>query len=138
MLKPEMLIQAGYDPVRVSGHSFEFGLERLLQVRDGIEDIRDLWKPPYVKGRLNLWVIYSEARKKAFRAAEYGPLTEDADHQFPSGIFTFRIVFRRSSAHQSFSPGYNYCGHLHSLLIFLLINGLCNSGIAQFDGIIGQ
>ena len=49
MLKAAMLREAGYDPERVSGFAFGLGLERLVQVRDGLEDIRDLWKPPYLK-----------------------------------------------------------------------------------------
>ncbi len=48
LLKSEMLLEAGYDPEQVSGYGFGMGLERLVQIRDGSEDIRDLWKAPYV------------------------------------------------------------------------------------------
>lgn len=47
-LKRDMQQQAGYDPKVVGGYGFGVGLERLVQVRDGIEDIRDLWQPPYL------------------------------------------------------------------------------------------
>ena len=50
VLKGEMLRQAGYDPDAVSGYGFGIGLERVLQIREEVEDIRDLWKPPYVGG----------------------------------------------------------------------------------------
>ena len=48
-LKGEMLRQAGYDSGAVSGYGLGVGIERLVQARDGIEDIRDLGKPPYVE-----------------------------------------------------------------------------------------
>jgi len=47
-LKPEMLRQAGYDPDAVSGYAFGIGLERLAMIKLGIDDIRELWRPPHV------------------------------------------------------------------------------------------
>jgi len=48
MLKTEMLQEAGHDPRLVGGYAFGLGLERLAQVKLGIEAIRELWQPPYV------------------------------------------------------------------------------------------
>jgi RNA polymerase sigma factor (sigma-70 family) len=48
VLKRETLRETGYDPGKVGGFSFGFGLERLAQVKFGIDDIRKLWQPPYV------------------------------------------------------------------------------------------
>lgn len=50
VLKREMLVEAGYDPDEVSGYGFGVGLERIVQIRDGLEDVRALWRPPYVQG----------------------------------------------------------------------------------------
>jgi phenylalanyl-tRNA synthetase alpha chain len=49
LLKPEMLLQAGYDADSVGGFAFGLGLERLAMLKLGIEDIRLLWKSPYVR-----------------------------------------------------------------------------------------
>jgi phenylalanyl-tRNA synthetase alpha chain len=51
LLKPEMLRQAGYDPDRVGGYAFGLGLERLAMLKFGIDDIRALWRAPYVPQR---------------------------------------------------------------------------------------
>ncbi len=44
MVHPNVLIGGGYDPDRVSGFAFGFGVERLAQRRFGIEDIRTLYE----------------------------------------------------------------------------------------------
>ncbi len=49
MLKAETLQGAGYDPDEVSGFAWGLSLERLAMLRHGIDDIRKLWSPPYVK-----------------------------------------------------------------------------------------
>ena len=51
ILTSEILRQAGYDPSMVSGADFGFGLDRLALCKFGIEDIRTLWRPPYVPHR---------------------------------------------------------------------------------------
>jgi phenylalanyl-tRNA synthetase alpha chain len=48
MLQAQTLQKAGYDAKRVGGFAFGLGLERLVMLKFGIEDIRRLWKPPYV------------------------------------------------------------------------------------------
>ena len=48
LLKPEMLRQAGFDAERVGGCAFGVGLERLAMLELGIDDIRELWREPYV------------------------------------------------------------------------------------------
>jgi len=48
MLKSETLRDMGYDPNAVQGYAFGFGLERITMLKLGINDIRDLWRPPYV------------------------------------------------------------------------------------------
>ena len=49
-LKPRMLRQAGYDADAVGGYAFGLGLERLVMLERGIDDIRSLWKEPYIEG----------------------------------------------------------------------------------------
>lgn len=49
-LKNEMLRQAGYDADAVEGYAFGLGLERLVMLERGIDDIRSLWKEPYLGG----------------------------------------------------------------------------------------
>lgn len=44
MVHPNVLIAGGYDPDRVSGFAFGFGVERLAQRRYGIEHIRTLYE----------------------------------------------------------------------------------------------
>ena len=44
----EMLKQAGFDPNQVGGFAFGLGLERIAMLKFGIDDIRQLWQPPYV------------------------------------------------------------------------------------------
>ena len=48
MLKPAMLGEAGHDPSHVGGFAFGLGLERLAQVKLGLDSIHELWRPPYV------------------------------------------------------------------------------------------
>ena len=50
MFTPAMLREAGYDPDVVSGYCFGVGLDRLAMLKFGIDDIRDLWQPPYIPG----------------------------------------------------------------------------------------
>ena len=50
LLKSAMLREAGYDPDAVGGFAFGLGLERLAMFELGLDDIRALWKPPYVPG----------------------------------------------------------------------------------------
>ena len=47
-LKSEMLRQTGYD-ADVEGYAFGLGLERLVMLERGIDDIRSLWKEPYLR-----------------------------------------------------------------------------------------
>lgn len=49
MLKPAMLGEAGHDPSHVGGFAFGLGLERLAQVKLGLDSIHELWRPPYVQ-----------------------------------------------------------------------------------------
>ena len=48
MLKPAMLREAGHDPGQVRGYAYGFGLERLAQLKLGLDSIRELWRPPYL------------------------------------------------------------------------------------------
>jgi len=50
MFTPELLREAGCDPNIVSGYSFGVGLDRLAMLKFGINNIHELWKPPYVPG----------------------------------------------------------------------------------------
>ena len=52
MLKPEMLREAGHDPRVVSGFAFGLGLERLAMIKYGIDDVNELWRPPYVQPKV--------------------------------------------------------------------------------------
>jgi RNA polymerase sigma factor (sigma-70 family) len=47
-LTSETLREAGYDPQTVAGFTLGMGLERLAMLRFGIQDIRALWRPPYL------------------------------------------------------------------------------------------
>ena len=49
MLLPKTLVNRGYDPQAVSGFSWGLSLDRLAMLRFGVDDIRKLWQPPYVK-----------------------------------------------------------------------------------------
>ena len=49
MLKPATLKEAGYDTKSVRGYAFGLGLERLVMIKLGLKNIRDLWRPPYLK-----------------------------------------------------------------------------------------
>lgn len=49
MLKPAMLREAGHDPQQVNGYAFGLGLERLAQLKLGLESIHELWRPPYLQ-----------------------------------------------------------------------------------------
>jgi phenylalanyl-tRNA synthetase alpha chain len=40
MVDPNVLEAVGYDPTRVSGFAFGMGVERIAQVRHGINDMR--------------------------------------------------------------------------------------------------
>lgn len=44
----QWLIKAGLDPSRFNAIGFAFGLERTVQVKLDLDDIRALWRPPYV------------------------------------------------------------------------------------------
>jgi RNA polymerase sigma factor (sigma-70 family) len=48
LLRPDMLREAGFSPTQVCGYAFGMGLERLVMIARDIEDIRDLWRAPYV------------------------------------------------------------------------------------------
>jgi phenylalanyl-tRNA synthetase alpha subunit len=48
MLTRETLRKAGYDPHEVSGFAWGLGLERLVVLKLGLDDIRKLWQPPFV------------------------------------------------------------------------------------------
>jgi RNA polymerase sigma factor (sigma-70 family) len=50
MLKGDTLQRNGFDPKEVQGFSWGIGMERLAMLRFGIDDIRQLWQPPYVPG----------------------------------------------------------------------------------------
>lgn len=50
LLKAEMLAEVGYNVNEVCGFAFGLGLERLVMFKLGIDDIHQLWKPPYVPG----------------------------------------------------------------------------------------
>ncbi len=49
MISPASLSSAGFDPTSVSGFAYGIGLERLTMLRLGLDDIKALWKPPYVR-----------------------------------------------------------------------------------------
>src|ERR671925_354595 len=44
MVDPNVLENVGYDPEEVSGFAFGWGLERMVLLRHGLTDIRDLWQ----------------------------------------------------------------------------------------------
>ena len=48
VFKPEFLEEAGYEPSVVEGCAFGMGIENLVMLKLGIDDIRKLWQPPYV------------------------------------------------------------------------------------------
>lgn len=48
MVQDEWLVKAGLDPKRIGVMSFAFGLERCVLVSQDMDDIRVLWRPPYV------------------------------------------------------------------------------------------
>jgi RNA polymerase sigma factor (sigma-70 family) len=48
MIASDVSREAGHDPDEVGGFAFGLGLERLAKLKFGIEDIRALWRPPYV------------------------------------------------------------------------------------------
>jgi len=48
MIHPDLLKKAGFDPNIVSGFGFGLGLERLAMAKLRINDIRDLWRQPYL------------------------------------------------------------------------------------------
>jgi RNA polymerase sigma factor (sigma-70 family) len=48
LLRPDMLREAGFHSTQVCGYAFGMGLERLVMIARDIEDIRDLWRAPYV------------------------------------------------------------------------------------------
>lgn len=48
MLTAEALAECGLDSTVLAGYGFGLGLERIAMLKYGIDDIRDLWKPPYV------------------------------------------------------------------------------------------
>jgi RNA polymerase sigma factor (sigma-70 family) len=48
LLTPGTLREAGYDPDAVGGYAFGMGLERLAMLRHDLDDVRALWRPPYV------------------------------------------------------------------------------------------
>ncbi len=48
LLLPEIVQEAGLSPKRVQAFAFGFGLEALAIWRMQIDDIRKLWRPPYV------------------------------------------------------------------------------------------
>lgn len=48
LLKDAMLRQAGYADDSIGGFAFGLGLERLAMIKFGIEDIRQLWRVPYL------------------------------------------------------------------------------------------
>ena len=45
---PEILDNAGFDAQEVQSFAFDLGLERLAMLKYDIDDIRELWQPPYV------------------------------------------------------------------------------------------
>ena len=49
MLRPETLREAGYTNASLCGVSYGLGLERLAAMKYGIDDVRKLWLPPYVR-----------------------------------------------------------------------------------------
>ena len=48
ILMPEILDNAGFDAQEVQSFAFDLGLERLAMLKYDIDDIRELWQPPYV------------------------------------------------------------------------------------------
>ncbi len=48
LLKEDMLRKAGFNVKRVSGFAFGLGIERIAMIKQEIDDIRQLWKSPYV------------------------------------------------------------------------------------------
>jgi phenylalanyl-tRNA synthetase alpha subunit len=51
-IKDDWVAQAGLDPKKYTTLGFAFGLERSAMVALDIDDIRTLWKPPYVPDKL--------------------------------------------------------------------------------------
>ena len=48
LLEAQTLREAGHDPATVTGYAFGVGLERLAMLVLGLDDVRALWRPPYV------------------------------------------------------------------------------------------
>ena len=51
MLTAQTLAEGGFKPESVGGFAFGASLERLAMLKHGIDDIRKLWRPPYVPRR---------------------------------------------------------------------------------------
>lgn len=51
MLDVRTLREAGLDPRAATGYAYGMGLERIVSIREGIDDVRKLWQPPYVPGK---------------------------------------------------------------------------------------
>jgi RNA polymerase sigma factor (sigma-70 family) len=49
MLEPDRLDAAGFDPDSVSAFAFGIGLERLAMLKYGLDNIRALWEPPFIR-----------------------------------------------------------------------------------------
>ncbi len=49
LLTARLLQEAGFNPDTVGGGHFGFGLDRLAMAKLGIKDVRELWRPPYLR-----------------------------------------------------------------------------------------
>jgi len=43
MVDPNVLLAVGLDPEEYSGFAFGFGLDRLVQLLDGVDHVKTLW-----------------------------------------------------------------------------------------------
>jgi len=51
MLSSDVLTRIGQNPDCVGGFAFGFGLERMAMLKHGLDDMRELWRPPHVPER---------------------------------------------------------------------------------------
>jgi phenylalanyl-tRNA synthetase alpha chain len=47
MVHPQVLRNAGIDPMEYSGFAFGFGPERLAAIKYGVDDVREFWRPNF-------------------------------------------------------------------------------------------
>ena len=47
MVHPQVLLNGGIDPSVYTGFAFGWGVERLANIKYGLTDLRELWRPRF-------------------------------------------------------------------------------------------